>query len=64
MFNAGYTDDELTIVLDKKEVEQMIDGKPVMVSADRHMINRATTNPYDNIFCRWCFWRRLAWFNE
>ncbi len=45
MFNAGYTDDELAIVLDKKEVEQMIDGKPVMVSADRHMINRATTNP-------------------
>ena len=29
MFNAGYTDDELAIVLDKKEVEQMIDGKPV-----------------------------------
>ena len=43
MFNAGYAESKSATALTKNEIEQMIDGKPLLVSADRYMINRATS---------------------
>jgi len=42
---GGYTEDKNITTLTKTEVEQIINGKPVEVSADRYMIDHIIRNP-------------------
>ena len=50
MFNAGYAESKSATALTKNEIEQMIDGKPLLVSADRYMINTVIANPTKFIY--------------
>ncbi len=45
MYEAGYTESTSATDLTVSEVEKEIDGQKIMVSADRHMIEKATANP-------------------
>lgn len=45
MANAGYAESKASTALTKNEVEKIIDGQSVMISADRHMIEKVTANP-------------------
>ncbi|MDE6569379.1 MAG: hypothetical protein K2K43_01980, partial [Alistipes sp.] len=50
MFKAGYITDPTATVVEVKEIAKQIGGKEVMVSADRHMINKAVANPTTGYF--------------
>jgi len=47
---GGYAEDKNITTLTKTEVEQIINGKPVEVSADRYMIDHIIRNPTQFIF--------------
>ena len=45
MLKNGYTDSSTATAVNKDEVEQTIDGQKVMVTPERHMINKSVANP-------------------
>ena len=64
IYNAGYAETANSVVIDNREVEKEIDGQKVMVSADRHMIDKAVDNPTKFIYTSsgGAFWSAL--FNK
>ncbi|MCM1301681.1 MAG: hypothetical protein NC250_03215, partial [Alistipes senegalensis] len=64
MLQAGYTSTSTATDLEVNEVEKTINGQPVMVSADRHIINKTINNPTMGVYVSGRFSNNWLAFNN